>query len=221
MFLNCEADGYEQLYNRTLAAAEWYIKAIEEKLIASIKQDVKQVKTKEKVKKYLNELNALLLLFERKKQQLQQAVQLAEALHKSTSLPELLKMVEDHQKPVEITLAEVPEAKKEKKVKGETGRLSLQMFKEGKSISDIATARSLTPSTIEGHLAAFVAKGEVDVLDLIDQEKLDKTIACIKDNRDANVSEIRKLMNDELSYGQVKAVTHYLDIINLEGAHKT
>jgi hypothetical protein len=210
LFIGCETDGYNQLYNRTFAAASYYIKAIDEKLVSSLKQHVNEVKAKQKVKKYVNELTGISLQFDRKKQQVQQALQLAEALHKSCSIDELLKMLEEQQKPFEVELPAEPEVKKARAVKGETGRLSLQMFKEGKSIGDIAVARNLAVSTIEGHLASFVATGEVDVLDLVNADKLDKLIAFMTDNRGLSLVEAKKMMNEEISFGQLKAVSFHL-----------
>jgi hypothetical protein len=215
MFAECEADRYNKLYSRTETAAVWYIKAIDEKLILSIIRHLNEVKAKQKVKKYVKELNDLLILFERKKQQVRQALQLAEALYKSSSLEELLKMVEQHQKPVEVHPPAKEQEKKGKPVRGETGRTSLKMFKEGKSIADIAAERNLAFSTIESHLAAFVAIGEVDILDLVDQQKLDKIAVALKNNPGLGPSEIRKMVGEEVSYAQVRAVSFYLENVAL------
>ncbi|MDB5193319.1 MAG: helicase [Segetibacter sp.] len=215
LFVSCEQEGYGPLYSRTVAAAGHFTKAIDENLLSPLRLHLKVVKPKPKAKKYVNELSALLLLFERKKQQVNQALQLAEALHKSAGIDALMKMVEEQQKPIAVELPkEEMNVSKGKPAKGETGRLSLQMFKEGKSIADIAAARSLAASTIEGHLAAFVAIGEVDVLDLIDAEKLDKVISIMKENPESSHSELRKMMRDEVSFGQLRAVTGYLNNIS-------
>jgi hypothetical protein len=214
LFIGCEHEGYGPLYNRAVAAASHFTKAIEEKLLSPLRLHLNAVRPKPKVKKYVNELTDLWLLFERKKQQVNQALQLAEALHKSEGLGALMKMVEEQQKPIEVKLPkEEVNASKGKQVKGETGRLSLQMFKEGKSIADIAAERNLTASTIEGHLAGFVATGEVDVLDLVDAKKLDKVIAIMKDHPGISHSEVRRMMNEEVSYGQIRAIVYYLSLV--------
>ncbi|MDR3328251.1 MAG: AAA family ATPase [Prevotellaceae bacterium] len=49
----------------------------------------------------------------------------------------------------------VKKGKKEKAVKGETQRTSLQLFLEGKTVAEIAKERNFALTTIEGHLAGF------------------------------------------------------------------
>ena len=101
LFKTCEADGYKVLYNRTKDAANYFVKEIDEHLLDPTHAHIKSVNRLQKVKKYQKELQSLLLLFERKKQQVQHAVQLAEALHSSVKLGDILQIVSDHQKPIE------------------------------------------------------------------------------------------------------------------------
>ena len=85
--------------------------------------------------------------------------------------------------------------KQPKLEKGATQRLSLHLFKEGKSIADIATERNLSPGTIEGHLASFIASGDVDVLDLVSQERLDMILKVI-DELDSTLHSSVSKSND-------------------------
>lgn len=62
--------------------------------------------------------------------------------------------------------------KKEKKQKGESRRLTLKMFREGKTIDDIAVERNLAVSTIGTHLAGYVESGELSVVDFVSRERL-------------------------------------------------
>ncbi|MDR2839934.1 MAG: AAA family ATPase [Paludibacter sp.] len=66
------------------------------------------------------------------------------------------------------------EEKKEKKPKGETQRLSYQMYKDGKKIEEIAAERKLTVGTICTHLAMFANLGLLEYDDFISKEKLAK-----------------------------------------------
>ena len=179
LFITCEADGYKLLYNRTKDAANYFIKEIDEHLLNPTHAHIKSVNRLQKVKKYQKELQSLLLLFERKKQQVQHAVQLAEALHASVKLSDVLQIVSDHQKPIETVVETTVMPKPSKLEKGATQRLSLRLFKEGKSIADIAVERNLSPATIESHLASFIATGDIDVLDLVTQQRLDMILKVI------------------------------------------
>ena len=51
--------------------------------------------------------------------------------------------------------------KKEKPAKGDSYRKSLEMFKQGMSVEEIAKERSLIVSTIFSHLTRFIATGEI------------------------------------------------------------
>lgn len=62
--------------------------------------------------------------------------------------------------------------KKEKKPKGYSQHLSFNMYKDGKSISQISEERNLSVTTIAGHLAEFVIKGELDIQDMISARHL-------------------------------------------------
>ncbi len=96
LFVTSEADGYKKLHERTNAAAKFFISELENKILSIIKDHIEEVKARQKVKRYVKELQGLILLYERKKQQVQQALQLADALHKAVNLDELLKIAAQH-----------------------------------------------------------------------------------------------------------------------------
>jgi tRNA uridine 5-carbamoylmethylation protein Kti12 len=98
-----------------------------------------------------------------------------------------------------------------KPVKTDSKVLSLEMFKEGKSIDEIAAARGFVPSTIEGHLAHFVGLGELDVFDLISEEKYASIADYLKANEDAPHSEVKATLGEEFSYGEIKLVWKHLE----------
>lgn len=62
--------------------------------------------------------------------------------------------------------------KKEKKPKGYSQHLSLTMYKDGKTISEIALERGLSVSTIASHLAYYATKGDLDIQSMISADHL-------------------------------------------------
>ncbi|WP_296386959.1 HRDC domain-containing protein, partial [Winogradskyella sp.] len=54
--------------------------------------------------------------------------------------------------------------------KGDTKKISLNLFKAGKPIDQIALERELNVNTIFGHLADFISSGEIKITDLISKE---------------------------------------------------
>jgi hypothetical protein len=61
---------------------------------------------------------------------------------------------------------------KEKKQKGDSQRISLELHRAGKNIEEIAEERNLAVSTIGTHLAKYVEKGELDVTDFVSRDRL-------------------------------------------------
>ncbi|MGI8634830.1 MAG: helix-turn-helix domain-containing protein, partial [Segetibacter sp.] len=215
LFITAEQDGYKKLYERTDAASTYFISEVD-KLYNSTKKHIDDVKNKQKVKRYVKELQELLVLFERKKQHMQQALQLAKALKNSTQMKDLLQMVEQNKKGPPVQLPEEIQKISVKPEKGESSRISLQMFKEGKSVAEISAERSLSQSTIESHLAGFVTTGEVDILDLVDNATLEKVIALMEAEPELPHSGIKEKAGESVFYSDIRAVRNYLERIKKE-----
>ncbi|MBC7864560.1 MAG: helix-turn-helix domain-containing protein [Bacteroidia bacterium] len=98
-----------------------------------------------------------------------------------------------------------PSEKKTKKEKGPpSNEKSYLLFKEGKSVSEIAAERGMTVSTIEGHLAQFVAMGQLDASLLVSKEKMQKVISVSTTLKTLQMAEIKKELGDEFTYGEIK-----------------
>ena len=109
--------------------------------------------------------------------------------------------------------AELPEeepARKPKPEKGQTQKLSFEMFILGKTIAEIAKERSLTEGTIGGHLARFVASGELEIRKLITDEKLELITEYFKKSGTASLSEALAALGNQVTYWEMKMVQAYL-----------
>lgn len=78
--------------------------------------------------------------------------------------------------------AKAVKEKAEKKPKGYSARLSLDMLRDGRSVMEIADERGLTVSTITGHLCKFIADGELDISDVIPANSLEAIRQIIADS---------------------------------------
>jgi PIF1-like helicase/Helix-turn-helix domain/HRDC domain len=96
----------------------------------------------------------------------------------------------------------------------DTKRASFDAFKAGKTVAEIAAERGFTAGTIEGHLANFVATGELEITDLMPQEKLDKIIAVLTETKSTVQSEILSELGEGFSYPDLKMVKNYLTFVN-------
>lgn len=96
-----------------------------------------------------------------------------------------------------------------KRDKTPTSEISFALYKEGKTIEEIATERALVPGTIEGHLCQYIATGEIDAYDLVDKQKLDNMLSLITPDTQSS-GEIKAKLGDEYSWGEVRmAMTHF------------
>lgn len=202
-----ENDGYTTLQQRLQAATGYFLKQLEETDVL-LQQHIEEVKVKQKVKKYVKELQELKLLFQRKKLLLQQAIQIAEAQVKGLQSEELLQIVESQKNATDVTNKETA-ITTSKPQKGETKRISLQLFKEGKSIPDIATQRGMAQSTIEGHLAHFIATGEIDIKDIVPENKIVPILEALEEIGGNASTPVKEKLGDAYSYGEIKAVLQY------------
>jgi hypothetical protein len=209
LFEQAEEDNYKQLPGRITAAVNYFTKEVEEKLGVSLNDHIETMAIKSKTKKYVKELYELKHQVERRKLQLQNLANISNAMLEPGNTESVLKAVEALQKPAMIGINDEQSVVKKKTQKGETHRISLQLFKKGNSIMEIARQRDLAFSTIEGHLAGFVTTGEVGILDIIDEIKLGKILALIEENPATTSSELKKRLGDDFSYNQVKAAMNY------------
>jgi hypothetical protein len=101
---------------------------------------------------------------------------------------------------------QIPESRKLKSVE-----VSLELFREGKTIAEIARERSLTVGTIESHLSQFVSSGELDVKQLLAPDKLEKALDWFEENPGAFLSDARNILGDEFSYGELRFVQRHME----------
>jgi ribonuclease D len=88
-----------------------------------------------------------------------------------------------------------------------TKEQSLKLFQNGLSVVEVAKKRNLAASTIEGHLAHFVQKGELDIFELIPPEKYETIKTKLEQNPDRETtSEIKNKLGDDFSYGEIRLV---------------
>tara|TARA_R110000751_G_scaffold64157_4_gene132022 strand:- start:92307 stop:94739 length:2433 start_codon:yes stop_codon:yes gene_type:complete len=101
---------------------------------------------------------------------------------------------------------EIFEMAKPKRKKGDTKETSLQIFKAGKSIDQIAFERDLNVNTIFGHLASFIPSGEVKITDLISEKHYKELKALIPKHTFENLSDLKSQIADKYSYGEIRLV---------------
>jgi DNA-directed RNA polymerase subunit F len=99
---------------------------------------------------------------------------------------------------------------KPKKKKGNTKKISLELFKAGKSIDQIALERELNATTIFGHLASFTSTGEIKVTDLMSKSYYTELKKIIPTKTFENLSDLKHQVDDKFSYGELRLVVNEL-----------
>ncbi|HLO59125.1 MAG TPA: helix-turn-helix domain-containing protein [Bacteroidales bacterium] len=109
--------------------------------------------------------------------------------------------------PKEIPVDRKKEKKPEKKP---TREVTFELYKSGNTISDIATLREMSVTTIEGHLAELVEAGNLSIDELVDPD-LNERIAGEFARRDTlQLGPVKEVFGDEVTWGQLRFVASHL-----------
>ncbi len=102
-----------------------------------------------------------------------------------------------------------PKVKKEKATKvtkPDTKALSFDLYKEGKTVFEIAELRQMAVTTIENHLAHYVSLGMIPVTQFVPREKYEKILESYKKHGDGLANPIRQELGDDYSYSEIRFV---------------
>lgn len=86
-----------------------------------------------------------------------------------------------------------------------TFEYSYWLYNQGNTIEQIAEKRGLNQSTIEGHLARYVASGDIDVHEFVDGDTLKKVEAyCMEHPEEKALKPIFEHFDAKISYGVLR-----------------
>jgi ATP-dependent DNA helicase RecQ len=87
---------------------------------------------------------------------------------------------------------------------------SLNLYRSGLSISEIAQKRSLSPMTIESHLCEFVKTGELDVSELVNESKMRTIMDTVESYGYERLAPLKEILGENFSYTEIKAVVSWM-----------
>ncbi len=105
-----------------------------------------------------------------------------------------------------------------KKVKEETKKISYDLFKEGKSISQIAEERALSIPTIEGHLAYYVGTGDIPINKFVSQEMTEFIAGHFEGNDDLKMGPVKAVLGEKVSWTDIRFVVSHLKFLRKSGS---
>ncbi|HEX7457360.1 MAG TPA: helix-turn-helix domain-containing protein, partial [Ginsengibacter sp.] len=95
---------------------------------------------------------------------------------------------------------------KNTEVKTDTKTLSYNLFKQGKTIVEIAKERNFTVSTIESHLAWYVGNGDVDINKIVSLEKQLLVKAAAKSYGNSSAKILKEKLPENITYSEIRLV---------------
>lgn len=163
-----------------------------------LQEHLKTLKGKSKVKQYTREVIELGGMIAAKAKKLQSATWNGEVLLKEN----------------DKAFTEVLTVKAiEEKSKVNSAWESKVLFDEGNSIEEIASARGLAVSTIEGHIAQYVKTGDIDIRKVVSDEKIKVISETLHELNAAAFAPIKEKLGEGYSYGEIRLVFNYLESI--------
>lgn len=86
-----------------------------------------------------------------------------------------------------------------------TSEYSYWLYNQGDTVEQIAEKRKLNPVTIEGHLARYVASGDIDVHEFVDGDTLQKVEAyCMEHPEEKALKPIFEHFDAKIPYGVLR-----------------
>lgn len=102
--------------------------------------------------------------------------------------------------------------KQKREDKKPSHQISLELFKKGLSVKEIAKERNLTINTVESHLSSYIPSGEIDVLELIPLKKYKKMVKAIEEVEFKNLTELKEKVDKSYSYIELRMVLKSLEL---------
>ncbi len=90
---------------------------------------------------------------------------------------------------------------------------SLRLFQEGRTLQEVAEARDLAESTVEAHLAYYVAQGKLEASHFIDLMRV-PTVQQARDQAErSGLSAIKEILGDSFSYRDIRMALAHLEYL--------
>ena len=216
------------LLERIEAANQYFIKPLENCAYSTLKK-IEEMKRVRKMKAYIEELEeldnlhfTLLMGLKRCELVLKRLINNEEITKESTWTPEILGYKEDilerikSEGAVPLSLLEqedfeeeVPKAlkkseKEKEKTKKSTYEITLELFREGKNISSIASERVMSEGTIYSHFTRLIQAGEIEISDVLEKEKLKALETIFEDYHEQSLTPLKEQVGDAFTWEELK-----------------
>ncbi len=204
-------ENYLPVLGTRLEAAKGYFEPILSGFSNRVRQQVALMDGEKGAKAYLTELHDLERQFFRQRQMIYKAEELVKSAIRDREFSKDALLASDlyMEAGTVKSAGNVKKEKKEKEKKQKKERSDLtsyNMFREGKSIRKIAFDRSMNYGTVEGHLLPYVAKGLIEITELVDRKKVDRVHELINELDTLALAPLKERLGEDVSYGELRFV---------------
>jgi hypothetical protein len=88
--------------------------------------------------------------------------------------------------------------------------ISYQLFKEGKTVDQIAAERNMTVGTVESHLSEYVSSGELDIEALLPPDKVEMIALALSEANADTLTPAKELLGDKASFNDIRLVKNWM-----------
>ena len=99
----------------------------------------------------------------------------------------------------------------------DTKRYSLQLFREGKKIEEIAAIRNLTAVTVDSHLSYFIQTGAMKISELVPDVKVQAITRELLQAQSTALAPVKEKLGNNYTYSEIRAVASHLQWQRLQG----
>ena len=194
------------LSDRVTEAVNYFAQQYFNKILLPATLYYASLKHKAKVRKYKALLFEILRVLKRKISTLYHPTFLGQELYRGTPNPIHLEDKLENEKPP-------------KRKKGATYDETLALLEKGKNTAEIASLRGLVKSTIEGHYAKLIERGDLSIERVMPTEMVDKITVQHNKYEDLGLTELRKKLGPDISFNQIRMVRAHLQQYNRDDSH--
>jgi len=210
--LHAPAPDYNHILQRVVAAKN-YFDPIIDGFSKAIVDHTTEVKSLKKMKAYTEELKELEAVFFRQRYFIYKCGEILKSAINNTGLTkETMQKSGLYNKRDEVA-QELPKKVKassnsdeKKSKKPDTKKITYDLYRQGKTIEEIAKERGFVVGTIQGHFVPYLKSGEVKISELIDPKKAEDIADCIRETQAENLSEVRSILGEDYGFGEIKLV---------------
>ena len=196
-FMIAEEDHSQQIIDRCQKGIKYFVNEVHTLMITTMEDHRRAYKIKPRTRKYIRELEGLINHF----------WNYTDRLHGLTFRGSKLHPEEPKYK--RVVLFNPDKKSKPKREKGETQRITLEMWEEGKTIEEICKLRSLKLGTIQTHMSQWIKQGKVDIASFMDMKKVEAVWKMIQENPDKSSAELREIYPKPLEYAELTMVRNW------------